>query len=199
MRSPDKKQLEIKLSRLELFNNPKSHLEQYATDPALASYVANVAYLRGDIEGRSVIDLGAGTGVFSFSALYFGCSDLTAVEMDPDQKQILESNLSQFENKTIVMDDVRNVSGKWDTVLCNGPFGSVEKDADLPFLHKAFTLGKSIYLIHNWKAKDFVVKYASERSNKISFQRKALTIPRMYDHHEKERMKIDVLFLVCEV
>jgi Predicted RNA methylase len=155
--------------------------------------------LRHDIESKNVIDLGSGTGILAYGALYFNCKTLTAVEQDPDQKSVLEANLSEYENKSIIIDDVRSISGKWDTVLCNGPFGSVVKDADLPFLEKAFSIGDVVYMIHNWKAKDFVLSYASERCSEISYEKRTLSIPRMYGHHEKDRMSIDILFLVCRI
>ncbi len=199
MSFPAKKDLEIQLSKLSSFHNPKNSLEQYSTDPVLAAYVINLAFQRGDIQGKNVIDLGTGTGTLSYGALYFECKELTAVEVDEDQRSVLEKNLEKFSNKKLIFGNVASISGTWDTVLCNGPFGSVVKDADLPFLEKAFSLGKVVYLIHNWKAKDFIVSYASRRCTEFSYERRTLNIPRIYGHHEKNRMNIDVLFLVGRI
>lgn len=199
MSFPSKKDLEIRLSKLGSFHNPKNSLEQYSTDPVLAAYVINLAFQRGDIQGKNVIDLGSGTGTLGYGALYFKCKELTAVEVDEEQRSVIEANLAKFSNKKLIFGNVASISGKWDTVLCNGPFGSVVKDADLPFLDKAFSLGKVVYLIHNWKAKDFIVSYANQRCTEFSYERRTLNIPRIYGHHEKERVNIDILFLLGRI
>ena len=90
------------------------------------------------------------------------------------------------------------MSGHWDTVLCNSPFGSVIRDSDLPFLENIFNLGDYIYLIHNWKAKDFVLDFARNRSTVLDYTKKRLSIPNMYSHHEKDWAFIDILFLYAK-
>ena len=61
-----RKQLESYLEEVTQFSNPKLDLEQYATDPHLA---ASVLYTMessfGDVQDKSVLDLGAGCGVLS--------------------------------------------------------------------------------------------------------------------------------------
>ncbi len=199
MSYPRKKDLEIQLSKLRGFNNPKAWLEQYSTDPILASYLVNSAFLRGDIRDKNVLDAGAGTGVLSYSALYYGCKSVTSVEIDEEQRQVLMENLKTFKNWEIVIKNAQDLEGHWDTVMCNTPFGSQMKDLDIPILTKVFESGDVVYLIHNWKAKDFVIDFAKKYSSQVEFERKNLIIPRLYKHHTREYLKIDVILLVCAV
>ncbi len=193
-----KKDLEIKLSGLEPFNNPKNSLEQYPTDSVLASEILSLAFMNGDIKGKTILDAGSGNGAFAYGSLYFGAKFVTALEVDKDQEDALKKNLGIFKNCEIVIGNINNFSGHWDTVLCNSPFGSVIRDSDLPFLENIFNLGDYIYLIHNWKAKDFVLDFARNRSTVLDYTKKRLSIPNMYSHHEKDWAFIDVLFLYAK-
>ncbi|WMT49496.1 MAG: METTL5 family protein [Thermoplasmatales archaeon] len=193
-----KKDLEIRLSKLQQISNPKNELEQYSTDSVLASEILNLAFINGNIKERTVMDAGSGNGIFSYGSIYFGARLVTALEIDKDQEGVLHKNLSGFKNVEILTDDIRNINGHWDTVFCNTPFGSVIRDSDLPFLEKIFKIGDFIYLIHNWKVKDFVLNFLKGRATVLSYSRKKLIIPRTYSHHEKDRVSIDVLFLYAK-
>ncbi|MHB1440221.1 MAG: METTL5 family protein [Cuniculiplasma sp.] len=193
-----KKTLEIKLSKLSSISNPKIELEQYSTDPILASDMVNMAFMNGDIEGKTILDAGAGNGIFSYACLYFGASKVSVIEIDPDQEKILDDNLAEFSNKEIIIGNIEKIEGHWDTVICNVPFGSVIEDIDIPFLEKIFHLGDAIYLIHNWKAREFVLNFVSSRSEIIQYTKKRLIIPRTYKHHEKDRVFIDVLLIYAK-
>ena len=133
-----KKDLEIRLSKLQPISNPKNELEQYSTDSVLASEILNLAFINGNIKERTVMDAGSGNGIFSYGSIYFGARLVTALEIDKDQEVVLHKNLSGFKNVEILTDDIRNINGHWDTVFCNTPFGSVMRDSDLPFLEKIF-------------------------------------------------------------
>src|SRR3989344_4642463 len=72
-----KSRLAIALSKIKGFNDPKIRLEQYITDSEIAAEILWNAYLEGDIEGKTVADLGCGTGIFSL-----GCVKLNAKKVD---------------------------------------------------------------------------------------------------------------------
>jgi putative methylase len=193
-----KKDLEIKLSKLEPLRKPKNELEQYSTDSVLASEILNLAFANGDIAGKKVLDAGSGNGIFSYGSIYFGARFVTALEIDKDQEEVLKKNLNDLKNVEIVIGDIRKIDGHWDTVICNTPFGSVIRDSDLPFLENIFRIGDFIYLIHNWKVKDFVLEFLRNRATVLAYTKKKLIIPRIYAHHEKDRATIDVLLLYAK-
>ncbi len=67
-----KKQLEIFLSNLKEMEDPDMFEEQYTTPGDIAAEIALFAYHRRDIEGKTVIDLGAGTGRLGIASLLLG-------------------------------------------------------------------------------------------------------------------------------
>ena len=59
------KQLELTLQRLAGFTRPRATLEQYQTPAPLAARLLYHALMKGDIEGKSVLDLGCGRALSS--------------------------------------------------------------------------------------------------------------------------------------
>jgi 2-polyprenyl-6-hydroxyphenyl methylase/3-demethylubiquinone-9 3-methyltransferase len=52
-------------------------------DDAIEAAVAALADLLGDLRGRTVLDLGCGSGIHGLAALRLGCRHLTAVDVNP--------------------------------------------------------------------------------------------------------------------
>jgi len=59
-----KKELEILLQKVPSFEKPVPHFEQYLTPASIAADIIFTAHQFGDIENKTVIDLGCGTGIF---------------------------------------------------------------------------------------------------------------------------------------
>ncbi|CAL6416109.1 unnamed protein product [Bathycoccus prasinos] len=92
------KQLESELQDLKTFSNPKQNLEQYATTPLLATRVLHVASVEfDDIEGKSVIDLGVGTGVLAIGAKLMGAGHVLGIDVDRDALEECKENLETYE------------------------------------------------------------------------------------------------------
>merc|ERR1719228_645045 len=67
------KELESQLQQVEEFDVPKILLEQYPTRPHIAACMLHtMAASFGDLEGRTVADLGCGCGVLSLGAVMLG-------------------------------------------------------------------------------------------------------------------------------
>ena len=63
----------------------RNRMEQYATTPALATKVLHLAAVEfGDIEDKSVIDLGVGTGVLAIGAKLMGAGHVLGLDVDMD-------------------------------------------------------------------------------------------------------------------
>jgi putative methylase len=65
------------------FDDPRVDLEQYRTPPDLAAHLVHTADLNGDIEGRTVVDLGTGTGMLALAAGLRGPTSVVGVDVDP--------------------------------------------------------------------------------------------------------------------
>ncbi|WP_128478239.1 METTL5 family protein [Halorussus pelagicus] len=79
----DKAALERRLSRVEGFSDPRLDLEQYPTPADLAAHLVHLAGVQGDLAGRTVLDLGTGTGMLALGAAYRGPARVLALDRDP--------------------------------------------------------------------------------------------------------------------
>lgn len=191
----DKKYLEIRIQNLLPIRNRKIELEQYETDPGIASQLLYYAYLDGNIRGKTVLDPGSGNGLFSFGSLLLGALQVVAVEVDLDQINVILRNIGEEKSFTLYASDISHLTGNYDTSLCNPPFGSFRRNSDLPLLNKIFETSKYIYFIHNEKASDFVKKYVSERAEITRFEIEKFVIKNIYPHHKNDKVMIKVLFV----
>ena len=65
------------------FEDPRAPLEQYHTPPDLAAHIVHVADLQDDIQGRTVFDLGCGTGMRSLGAALRSPNRAVGIDIDP--------------------------------------------------------------------------------------------------------------------
>lgn len=193
-----KKDLEIFLQKLDKPSSYKYGLEQYPTDAALASELLFLAYLDGNIEGRTVADLGAGNGIFSIGAAVMGAARTFAVEIDPGMGSIIGSNAGGLEIRLLEM-DVSDFGEKVDTVIMNPPFGAVNERADRIFMQKAVDQSRNIYALHNSKSVDFVRNFYSEHAVITREMKVRIRVPRIYSHHSRDLDFIPAVFFSCKV
>jgi putative methylase len=184
-----KKELEIFLQKLKGNRAYRVDLEQYPTDPAVASNLLNTAYLDGNIEEKMVADLGSGNGIFAVGAALLGSKKVYAVESDPTLIEVLKENANGFDIE-VLNEDVSKFNLSVDTVIMNSPFGSVITHSDRKFLKKAVESAEVIYSIHNSKSSDYVEKFYKAHGEIIRKYNTAITVPRIYEHHTMERAKI---------
>lgn len=170
---PSKKNLAIVLSAIEGFDEPKAEWEQYMTPSEIAAELLWTAYMDGDIKNKDVVDLGCGTGIFSFGAALLGAKSVVGYDIDEKAVEIAKRNEKIVEGTKIpiceikfVREDVKNVMQKCDTVVMNPPFGIQKQNADRIFLAKAFELSENVYSIHKFGTEKFVEGFAIEHGFK---------------------------------
>ena len=79
--------------------------------PMLQSYMARwdgLAFFKGlgDLSGKRVLEVGVGTGRVARQILQRGCSRLTGVDLSPKTVARARSNLSDYGNVELVVDDI---------------------------------------------------------------------------------------------
>ena len=190
-----KKELEIKLQSLSAFSDPKAHLEQYPTPSVIASDILFSAYAAGDIAGKSVADLGCGTGIFAIGASLLGASKVTAFDIDPSALETARGNAASLGCEIeFVETDIRDVQGRFDTVVMNPPFGSQNKHADTPFLLKAMEVADSVYSIHMACTLDYIEKTVGTAGRVLTGHIiYKYEIPHTFAFHNKTKKNVDVI------
>ncbi len=195
-----KKKLEILLEKVESFETPKAWLEQYITPANIAAEVLYHAYLKGDIEGRVVFDLGSGTGKFAIGAALLGAGEVYGFDADEEALKIAKKNAEKLAKQvtrarqvTWVKSDVKDIKGSCDTVIQNPPFGVKKEKADRAFLKKAIELGKVVYSMHKTETSEFIIRYVEQLGGIITdVKRMEFLLPHSYKFHRKEKKKIGV-------
>lgn len=120
-----------------------------------AEILFHACYSFGDIEGRSVVDLGTGTGRLAIGAAILGAEYTVGVDVDPDAIEIAWKKCKGLDVDWVV-GDLTALRGEFDTVLMNPPFGTKRPHADIQFLETALKLGRVVYSIHKSATKQFV-------------------------------------------
>lgn len=191
------RQLEIVLEKVRKFEKPSLQLEQYSTPPQLAAKLLYLAYMKGDIECKRVVDLGCGTGILAIgSALLGGIT--TGVDTDEQVLGLARVNAREVGvNITWINCSVEEFQGDFDTVIMNPPFGAQKKGQDRPFLKKAFILGSTVYMIQNAVSERFVRKFSAPNLITHSIKLK-LPIAHTFKFHKKEIAYIDVILFRME-
>jgi putative methylase len=208
--------LERRLERLAAFEQPRLELEQYPTPAPLAARILHTARLQGDLEGRTVLDLGAGTGVLAIGAALTGAEHVVAIEVDPRALRTARRNERVATSAEEVGADDRTPAEttarlEWitadatrpplpasdgPTVVTNPPFGAQDgqEGADRAFLAAASRVAGVSYSIHNTGSLDFLEAFAEDHDGRVTHAFEAeLVLERTFDFHEAAREAITVV------
>jgi len=215
--------LELFLARIVSQPSPKARLEQYTiTEQVAATLLYIAAYSNGDIAGKSVLDLGCGTGRLALGACYLGAQNVVAVDVDRLAVKTAVDNARRVGLTSGVdwlIGNLNTVAGGFDTVLENPPFGVQTRNADRVFLVKALEAGNSIYSLHNHPNVDkelirqlktsggflqvqpsaFLERFIAKHNGAVKVVYAILmTIPKMFDFHTKAKHDFVVDLYVIE-
>ena len=195
------KQLEMTLQRLAGFTRPRAALEQYQTPAPLAARLLYHALMKGDIEGKTVLDLGCGTGILAIGAALLGAASVTGVDIDERALVVARENagLLNTEVRFLAVDvregGCRERIGARDTVIMNPPFGAQKAHADRPFIDCALSVAGITYSIFNAGSIPFVAAYTAQKAEISEKIGGTLPIKRTFAFHTKDVQEIEVEIL----
>jgi putative methylase len=194
--------LERRLSAVAGFERPTAALEQYATPADLAAHVLHLADLRGDLGGRTVVDLGAGTGMLALGAALRGATRVVGLEIDPGALATARANRARVDPAAPVAwvraDATRPplaTAPAATTVVTNPPFGAQTGNAgaDRAFLGAAADLADVSYSVHNEGSRSFVEAFAADEGGRVTEAYAAtLSVERQFEFHERDRAALPV-------
>lgn len=195
-----KGKLAVLLSRLKGFNQPKPLMEQYIIPSEVAATVLWNMLLFGDIEGKSIADLGAGTGILGLGAAILGARKVHLIEIDKDALAIARENALFLQEEAgvplpITFEEchIENFTTQVDVVIQNPPFGVQKKHADRLFLEKAFSIANVVYSFHKEESGQFLTTFASEHNFVITHHwASSWSLPATMAHHTKRKHPINV-------
>ena len=215
--------LELFLSKVAPQPTPQAQLEQYTISESVASTMLYIAaYANNDIIGKSVLDLGCGTGRLALGASYLGAKEVVGIDVDKRAiKTAVENSLKAglAVNVQWAIGDIKAIVGRFDTVLQNPPFGVQTPQADRAFLVKALELGHSVYSLHNHPETDeqlikqlkasggflqvppspFLERFIAKHNGSVkAVYAMLMTIPRIFDFHKKLKHDFVVDLYVLE-
>jgi putative methylase len=205
--------LERFLSKVKPHPSPQANLEQYTvSEPVAATMLYLAAYANDDVVGRSVLDLGCGTGRLALGAAFLGAQSVVGVDIDKVAVRTGWASSEELGFRGIVqcvVGDISAVTGRFDTVLQNPPFGVQKRAADRRFLEKALEVGAKVYSLHNHPTTDrqlikqlraaeggllqidsspFFERFVEEHGGSVeAVYALLMTIPRMFDFHTKAK------------
>jgi len=194
-----KSQLAIKLSKVSDFEDPRISLEQYLTPPQLAADILHTAWMQGNIEGKKVVDLGTGTGIFAIGAALLGAEEVVALDKDEDAIEIAKENAENLgvkEQIRFVRSDIENFEENCDTVTMNPPF-SVHSDIDISFIQKAVELSGAVYSVGHPGARKAIKDFVENSSHVIeALEEYEISLPPTYGFHTEESRETDIDVLI---
>jgi len=182
------------------FGERDPRLEQYATPADIAADLLWEALMRGDISGRTVMDLGCGNGILSIGAKLLGAREVFGVDIDPKAVKVAMANA---EAKGLEISyrqgSVTAVTGSFDTVVQNPPFGAQKRGADRAFISKAIEIAPRVYSLHNAVTEEFVVKLVESLGARCEpVKRFKFEIPYAFEFHRKPKEYFSMVLLRFE-
>jgi len=195
------RQLEIALQRCAGYKKPSVTLEQYQTPAPLAARLLYDAFMQGDIEGKTVCDLGSGTGLLAIGAALLGAASVRGIEIDTEAIRIAQENARlldadvEFINADIAT--AHETAGTCDTVVMNPPFGAQKQNvhADRPFIDAALAIASVAYGIFNAGSTPFVSVYIEGRAKVVGQVSGTFTVKRTFAFHTRDAQEIPVEIL----
>ena len=199
--------LAIVLSKLKRFEKPKVRAEQYATDPEIAAELLWLMKMRGELDDKTIADLGSGTGILGLGALLLGARRVFFVENDKEAMAVAEQNYQDLQKQgfelgeaVFLLQDVKKFGKNADIVVENPPFGTRQEHIDRDFLETAFSAAPVVWSFHKSATERFVLAFAKDNrfaaTDRIRYR---FPLRAAHDFHTRRMHRIDVTLYRLEL
>jgi predicted RNA methylase len=105
-----RKQLVWQLESLQTFDDPKLHLEQYATSAEMAVEILEAVDGDVGLKEKIVADFGCGPGILMICSAMLGAQKCRGFELDEATAEICRQNIEEAEVDDTCTVEVKNVS-----------------------------------------------------------------------------------------
>ncbi len=176
-------------------SDPSAAREQVVTPPEAAAELLFDALGAGELAGRTVLDLGSGTGRLAIGAALLGARGVTGVEVDRASVAVARRAAAE---RGVSVSFVEAEVVQWETpaelVVMNPPFGAQRRHADRPFWDTAFRLAKrAVYAFSLSDSRTFIARRAvAAGAHVIATRPIAWELPRTFPHHARRRVRLAV-------
>ncbi|HTT45432.1 MAG TPA: METTL5 family protein [Thermoplasmata archaeon] len=190
-----REQLVRRIQAVPLPAQPEAALEQVGTPAEAAADLLLSLHRHIDLAGRSVVDLGCGTGRLAIGAALLGAHPVLGVEVDPSLVSVAEAAaLTAGVDVDFRVSDVARWSGPADMVVMNPPFGAQTRHADRPFWERALTLAhRSVGAFASSASRTFIARLALDRAaHVVEVEPVAWGLPRTFPHHRRANVRLAV-------
>ena len=202
MKTLTKARLAIILSKLAVFDEPQAKLEQYPTPSEIGADVLWQAYMIGDIENKSVVDLGCGSGILGLGAAMLGATPLLLLDRDEKALSLVHNNLSKLKSEGLLVDSkpieirhgfIEDLKAQTDVVIMNPPFGTRTVHADRIFVEKAMECASVLYSFHKSETLPYLRLFFAQKGWLISREWQfKFPLKATMAHHRRKIHYIDV-------
>ncbi len=188
-------ELIARLEGIPPFAHPRPELEQVVTPSEAAATLLLEAERIDGLDGRSVVDLGCGTGRLAIGAAMLGARPVTGIDVDP---AVVEAARGAAQRAAVEarfeVADVRGVQGPVDLVLMNPPFGAQRRRADRPFWDRALALARrSIYAFALEESRTFIARRTvAAKAHVLDVTPVPWVLPRTFPHHTRRGVALGV-------
>ncbi len=183
------------LQRVPEFPHPDPRREQVTSPAEAAATLLETAERLDGLAGRSVLDLGSGTGRLALGAAALGAAPVRGVEADADAVRLAEQAARDLGLEvTFEVGDVAATKGEADLVVMNPPFGAQRRHADRPFWERAFALARrSVYAFALKDSRSFIGREAvAHRVHVLEVAPVPWSLGRTFPHHGRDRVALSV-------
>jgi len=183
------------LERVPPFPAPRADLEQVATPAEAAATLLASAERWDRLAGRSVLDLGCGTGRLAIGAAALGARPVVGIDADAAAIAVAEEAASRAGvDVQFAVGPVEAAEGPAELVVMNPPFGAQRRHADRPFWTVAFREARrSVYAFSLAASRSFIARRTVARQAHVL---EVVPVPwvlgRTFPHHRRRQVGLEV-------
>ena len=183
------------LEQVPPFPAPERRLEQVAAPAEAAATLLELADRLDGLAGRSVLDLGCGTGRLALGAAALGAGPVRGVDVDAGAIRIAREAAERLGYPVAFeAGPVGAARPPAELVVMNPPFGAQRAHADRPVWQASFTLAsRSVYAFSLAASRTFIARQAVARGAQVL---EVVPVPwvlgRTFPHHRRRGVELDV-------